>query len=364
MTNLPALTGASSLTRRKGGHLALRQPSGSGLAARPLGEQVAATLQAAARSERTRRVYELSIALFLSYLGQALGVGELATPGKDGRRSAWAYSGTCAILRHIEPGHVDGYRAWRAAQGDAPNTASNRAAAVGTFLSVCYRDGVLADRQALSMGIRPYKARQKRDVQPTGRRLSKDEARALRDACDVATHKGQRDLAILDLGLYAGLRCDEVATLDLADLRQDGGRWWLVFSGKGSHTRRVKVHDTAYASLATWLRCTGRELGQGAGPVFASVNKGDVIGALGLGTAAINRLTAEYGHLAGLAPLDGQNRLSPHDLRRTCARNAYDNGAPLPLIQRMLGHADVSTTMRYVGVDDDHNGGAIDFVRY
>ena len=56
---------------------------------------------------------------------------------------------------------------------------------------------------------------------------------------------------------------------------------------------------------------------------------------LALNTAAINRLVAEYGHLAGLAPIEGPNRLSPHDLRRTCGRTAYDNGAPLPLMQQL-----------------------------
>ena len=238
--------------------------------------------------------------------------------------------GSCAILRKVEPGHLDGFRSWRQASGDSPNTAGLRYAAVQSFLSVAYRDAILTDRQALSMGLRPYRARAKRDRKPTGRRLSKEEARTLRAACDLTTTKGKRDLALLDLGLFAGLRVDEIAGLELEDLRQDGGRWWVVFSGKGEKTRRVKVHDTLWGSLAAWLRATGRDLGQGSGPVFASINKGDVVGAPGIGPSAVNRLVAEYGHRAGLAPLQGPNRLSPHDLRRSCARNAFDNGAALP----------------------------------
>ena len=335
------------------------------LLARDLGAQVEAALQAAARSPNSARAYRQGIGLFLQYLDGVWGGGlGLAQPYHEGRATAWAYAGQVNVLRHIEAGNLDGFRAWREAQGDAPNTASQRYAAVVTFLSVAYRDGILTDKQALSMGIRPYRQRQKRDNKPVGRRLTKEEVRALRATFNLDTHKGLRDRALLDLALFAGLRCEELATLDLGAFKQDAGRWWLVFEGKGSKTRKVKLHDTLFESLRAWLTTTGRELGKGEGPVFYSVNKGDAIGQGRVNTGTVNRLVAEYGARAGLAPPNGTNRLAPHDLRRTCARNAYDNGAPLPMIQAMLGHADVSTTMRYIGSDGGDNGGAVDFVRY
>ena len=331
---------------------------------RPLGEQVAATLQAAARSPHTARFYRGAIGLFLQYLGEALGIGALATMTPSGRRSEWAYVGTTEALRHIRPGHVEGFRAWREAEGDSPNTASLRVAAVQTFLGVAYRDGILTSDQAASMGIRPYHQRQKRDHKPAGRRLTKGEVKALRAAPDLDTNKGKRDRALLDTMLYAGLRCEEAAHLTMDDLQQDRGRWWFVLAGKGSKTRRVKIADPLYESLAAWLTITGRAPGRGTGPLFVSVNRGDNLGELALNTAAINRLVAEYGHLAGLAPIEGPNRLSPHDLRRTCGRTAYDNGAPLPLIQQMYGHANISTTMGYLGIQEAEGGGAVDFISY
>lgn len=36
-----------------------------------------------------------------------------------------------------------------------------------------------------------------------------------------------------------------------------------------------------------------------------------------------------------------------HDLRHTAATRMVDSGAPLPVVQEILGHADVKTTMRY-----------------
>lgn len=343
------------VARRRGVPAALR---------RPLGEEVEAAVQAAAHSEHSARAYRHAIGLFLEYLGAALGGQALAQRVIEGKRHAWAFAGDCATLRRVEPSHLAGFRSWREAQGDSPNTASQREAAAISFLSVCYRDGILSDAQALAMGLRPYKGRLKRDRRPVGRRLSREEVQALRAAASGETNKAARDLAILDTMLYAGLRVEEVARLRLDNLVQDGGRWWFVFRGKGEKTRRVKVHDQLYGSLSEWLKRRGLEVGRGEGPLFLNVHKGDAIGARPLNTASLNRLVAEYGAKAGLAPERGANRLSPHDLRRTFARNAYDGGAPLPLIQAALGHADVSTTMQYIGAGEDPGGGAIDYVRY
>jgi integrase len=332
---------------------------------RPLGAQVQATLQAATHSEHTQRAYRHAIGLFLQYLGGALGVGELATRTTEGRATIWAYADVlCSVLRAVEPGHLAGFRAWREAEGDSPNTASQRQAIAATFLSVAYRDGILTDTQALQMGVRSYRQRQKRDRKPTGRRLTREEARALRAAPDIAMRKGRRDVAILDCALYAGLRVDEIVNLDADDLQQDRGRWWIILTGKGSQTRKIKLHDELYKTLSAWLQDTGREIGHGHGTLFVGMGKGDRLGAARLGTADVNRLVALYGEQAGVSQEHGKGRLGPHDLRRTCARNAYDNGAPLPLIQALLGHASPDTTMLYIGAGDDDSGGAIEFVHY
>ena len=347
-------------------------------AARPLGLVVAATLQAAARSEHTKRAYSTSVGYFLTYVDAVAGdqvpsawrpfaqagkETETTTGGRSVTRTIWAYNGPALVLRLVDAGMLDGFRAWREDQGDSVNTASKHVAAVRSFLSVAYRDHVIGTEQAQRMGLRPYRQRQKRDRQPVGRRLTREEVRALRDAVELDTVKGKRDLAMLDLGLYGALRAQEVAGLRLTDLVQDSGRWWVQVIGKGDKTRRFPLAQVAYDSLATWLEAVGLALGQDA-RVFYSVNKGDAVGKTPANTSVVGRLVAEYGTLAGLAPASGANRLSPHDLRRTAARNAYDNGAPLLLVQRWLGHADPSTTAHYIGLEDGNGQSAVDFVAY
>ena len=99
-------------------------------------------------------------------------------------------------------------------------------------------------------------------------------------------------------------------------------------------------------------------------PVFYSANKGDVIGETAITPNDVGRLVVHYGAQAELAPASGSGRLGAHDLRRTCARNAYDNGAALLKVKQMLGHADPKTTARYIGLEQDDADTATDYVRY
>ncbi len=340
---------------------------------RPLDELVRSALKAAARSSHSKRAYATSIGLFLQFLDRergelvpaplALSARPFAAVRPNGRQTEWIFKGPAAVLRLVDAGLVDSFRAWRESEGDKPNTATVRVYATRSFLAVAYRDGVLTTEQAQALGVKAYHQRQDRDEQPVGRRLSPAEVRVLRDACDESTNKRKRDVAIMDAMLYLGLRREEVANLQLNAFHQDGGRWWLVITGKGKKTRRLKVHDALFKSLSTWLEAAGLKLGT-AGWFFQTVNKGDRIIGQPLDAGGLTRLIAEYGHGSSLAPLDGPNRLSPHDLRRTCARNAYDNGANLLLVQAMLGHSDPKTTARYIGAFEQDDNTAVDYVRY
>lgn len=340
---------------------------------RPVAEVVEAALTAAGRSEHTRRAYRTAVCLFLQHLDQERGHflpeararvwRPFATRDSNGRRAAWELRPPAVVLRLVDASVVDGFRAWREQSGDGANAASARVAAVRTFLSVAYRDGALTAEQAQALGLCAYRQRQRHDLKPVGRRLSPEEVRALRSSVDTRAVKGRRDLAILDSMLFLGLRREEAVSMSLSDFRQDGGRWWLRLTGKGGKTRRLKVHDVFFKSLSSWLIDTASDLG-GAGPVFCGVNKGDKTTKRPLNASVIGRLVAEYGHRARLAPPSGGGRLSPHDLRRTCARVAYDRGAPLLLIQAMLGHSDVKTTAHYIGAFESDAETAVDFVRY
>ena len=56
---------------------------------------------------------------------------------------------------------------------------------------------------------------------------------------------------------------------------------------------------------------------------------------------------------AGLVDDHGKPRFSVHDLRRSCATELLRRGVNPKVVQKMLGHASIQTTMaHYVGVSD------------
>ena len=347
---------------------------------RPLADLVDITLKAAAnKSVNTTRAYQTSIGLFLQFLSEEESERlptdwlPLAIPTKmpsgngKSQKTVWEFRGHAAALRLVTAGLRDSFIAWLADQGNGQATQDQRKNAVNTFLRVALRDGVITQEQGQALGIRPYKQRQQRSGRTVGRRLRSNEARKLRTIVDLKARndtKAARDKAIIDLMLFSGLRRSEVAALTPGNFKQDGGRWWIVLAGKGNKTRRLKVHDALYKSLDTWLVIAGLEPGEGDDPLFCNLTKGGNTTGNALSAGVIGRIVSEYGYMAGLAPKHGENRLSPHDLRRTCARNAYDNGANLMQVQAMLGHSDPKTTTRYIGAYERDDDTAIDYVRY
>ncbi|MBC8161111.1 MAG: tyrosine-type recombinase/integrase [Roseiflexaceae bacterium] len=159
------------------------------------------------------------------------------------------------------------------------------------------------------MNIKIYQSRRSQMKQPVGRRLMRSEVRQLRSAVDTTTAKGKRDLAILDVMLFLGLRREEVADLLLTAFRQDGGRWWVVFPGKRDKVRRLKVHDLLFQTVTAWLQAAGLAFDQ-SGPVFRSFDRGDHVTSNGIDASVIGRLVSAYGFRAGLAPAQGENQLS------------------------------------------------------
>jgi integrase len=354
---------------------ALTLATGQPLQHLAMAEFIALALAACASdSEHTRRAYTRAWGDFLAYLSSVWGLGRsLAIEEKvlrdDGKmtRTQWAYSGDTRIFGKIAPSLRDGFLQAMVDAGLARKTRNQRLNAVNTLLSLAFRDGYIAPDQSQRLGIAPYKKRQRSDETPVGRRLSRDEVKALRWAVDGSKSsdvKRARDIAIVDCMLYAALRRSEVAGLQTGDVSQDGGRWWLKPSTtKGGKPRRVKIHDALYKTLLAWASLAGVKLGEGETILFRNVQKGGELNGP-LNASVIGRLVSEYGSLAGLAPKNGPNCISPHDLRRTCARNAYDNGATVLQVQAMLGHSDPKTTIRYIGALENDDETAVDHVKY
>jgi site-specific recombinase XerD len=143
-----------------------------------------------------------------------------------------------------------------------------------------------------------------------------------------------RDLAIIQMMLYAGLRVEEVANLLASDICiSDRKGSVVVRKGKREKRREVPLSASLRLALSDYLEAAPRAKEE---PLFTDEN-----GCM-LSTRAIQK------RVEALASQLGISGLSCHALRHTCAKSILDSGRPVTEVQKVLGHKKLETTARYV----------------
>ena len=171
------------------------------------------------------------------------------------------------------------------------------------------------------------------------RYLSIEEIDQLLAQPDIATPRGLRDRALIELLYATGMRVSALISVRAVDLHLD--EQYLTCIGKGNKERIIPIGEHAAAWLQRYQR-DGRPAilnGRSAPRLFVNA-RGRPLGRVGFW-----KILKGYGRRAGLPP-----SLSPHVLRHSFATHLLERGADLRSIQMMLGHADLSTTQIYTHV--------------
>ena len=226
---------------------------------------------------------------------------------------------------------------------DQEDSPANRAAIVGE-LEKRLENALDPARSAVTV-----ETKQDRIDSEHGTRLTKEQASALIASPGLDSLIGLRDTAMLALMLCTGLREGEVCALEVGDLRAtvNGELCVHVRQGKGCKSRAVFYGAGVWclAIVDKWLETAHIE----RGPVFRGFYKGGRRLRPGrLTTRSIQKIIAAHPVMV----CGELTRVKPHDCRRTYARRCYDEGMDLVAIQQNLGHADLKTTLKYVGVLD------------
>ncbi|HLY26852.1 MAG TPA: site-specific integrase, partial [Aggregatilineales bacterium] len=137
-----------------------------------------------------------------------------------------------------------------------------------------------------------------------------------------------------------GLRRDEIATATWGDLGRQGGNLILRVHGKGEKLRTVKLPDMVLQAIERWKPHHPNPAPDR--PIFTRIYKGGRVSSEAITDKAIWLFVIKAAQAAGLP------RITPHDLRRSFARGAYEAGVSFELIRQSLGHSNIATTERYV----------------
>ncbi|MFN2461870.1 MAG: tyrosine-type recombinase/integrase [Candidatus Velthaea sp.] len=146
-----------------------------------------------------------------------------------------------------------------------------------------------------------------------------------------------RDIAIAELLYGSGIRRAELAGLNLDDA--DLGLRTVIVTGKGNKRRPVPLTRSAAEAMRRYLAL------RPASPerAFFLTRSRKRMG-----------LRQVWVVMKEFAARSGVDRATTHSLRHSFATHLVDHGADISTVQKLLGHANISTTMVYLDQSIEH----------
>jgi integrase/recombinase XerD len=228
----------------------------------------------------------------------------------------------------------------------APATANRMLAAVRGVLRAAWELGLMdTDSYQRAASTRSVRG----EALPKGRSISGGELRALFAAClrdldkeGQLTLRGARDAALLAVLYGSGLRRAEAAALQVGDYDPQTGAV-TVRAGKGRKDRQCYSAVGQGQLMDLWLR---RRAAAGAspstGPIFVPILRGGHLRVRRLSPRTVFDIIRARAREAGLK----DKNITPHDFRRSMISNLLEL-VDISTVQRLAGHANVATTVRY-----------------
>lgn len=267
-------------------------------------------------SDNTLDAYERDTRQFLTFLTAHLG-----GPAR------------IADIHTLRPADLRAFLAARRREGSGARSLGRHLAGLRSFLRYLERKGLVnaaaagairAPKQPKSLP-KPLTDRQALNLVTTGAQLQEEPWIAARDA------------AVLTLLYGCGLRISEALGFRPIDLTP--GATTLRITGKGGKTRLVPLLPIVFDAVETYRKLCPYHL-EPEKPLFRGARGGS------LQPAIIQREMQKLRSAFGLP-----ETATPHALRHSFATHLLAGGGDLRTIQELLGHASLSTTQVYTGVD-------------
>jgi site-specific recombinase XerD len=211
--------------------------------------------------------------------------------------------------------------------------------AMRTFYTFLRREGIRTDHPALDVEL-PKAEQRKPKVLRLPEVAAMVKARVERPR---GAHLATRDRAMIEVLYGSGMRRAELAGLNLDDV--DLGTRTALVTGKGNKTRMVPLTEAAALAMRSYL--TVRP---------ASADRAFFLGksAKRLSLRHIWQIVKDYAHQSGV------DRASPHAMRHSFATHFIEGGGDVSTLQKLLGHANLSTTQVYLDQSIAHLRKAFD----
>jgi len=166
--------------------------------------------------------------------------------------------------------------------------------------------------------------------------LSQEDISAIIEQCSSDNPTGLRDRAMLELMYATGIRVSELVALNVEHLHLALG--FVQCISPSLKERYVPIGQYAKAALENYLQ-NGRQ------KLLTEKTSDSALFLSHLGT----RMTRQgfWKNMKQIAKSAGVEEVTPHMFRHSVASHLLENGADIRVVQEMLGHVDISSTMKY-----------------
>lgn len=240
-----------------------------------------------------------------------------------------------ASWAQVENTHIRGYLAQMQQENITNTTRARNVAAMKSFFRFLYLEKYTAHNLGELLDT-PRKEK----VLP--KYLTVEEVERLLNAPDIATAKGCRDKAMLELLYASGMRVSELISLRVGDISFEMA--CVRCFGKGSKERVIPLGQYALDALTQYIQVCRPQVANNWQTDVLFLNKTGK----GLTRQGFWKIIKQYGLETGITA-----DITPHVLRHSFATHLLSNGADLRAIQEMLGHADIATTQIYTHLLSD-----------
>jgi integrase/recombinase XerC len=208
-----------------------------------------------------------------------------------------------------------------------------------TFYTFMRREGLRADQPALDVEL-PKAEQRKPKVLRLPEVASMIKTRVARPG---GTSLAPRDRAIIELLYGSGIRRAELADLNLDDV--DFGQRVAMVTGKGNKRRMVPLTEASVMAMQSYLHVRPASTDR----AFFLSNR-----SARLGLRQVWKIVKDY------AAQSGVDRATTHAMRHSFATHFIEGGGDVSSLQRLLGHANISTTQIYIDQSIAHLKKAFD----
>ena len=248
--------------------------------------------------------------------------------------------GARANVKSIDRDVITNYIGWLRNKNEyAPATVARKVAAVKSFCAFLLDHGDITTNPTASIDS-------PRAPKPVPRPMTTTDVDALlREPLHLTTPESMRDAAMLELMYATGMRVTELVSLNIDNLHITPRPAYVYCLGKGDKERSIPVYEQAVSAIEHYLDDARPVLLKDRPQTALFVNRrGERLTRQGFWLILKN--------YAKSAHIDAH--VTPHTLRHSFATHMLRGGASVIDVQKLLGHANVSTTQVYTQLADAH----------